>query len=62
MARQKSEAGKEAVEVRILCDHWREGVLLQCNTVFECDAQTAKELVRDGIADDNADAVKAARA
>jgi hypothetical protein len=63
MARPKKEDGDEKpVEVRILCDHWREGVLLQCNTVFECDAQTAKELVRDGLADDNADAVKAARA
>lgn len=63
MARPKKEDGDEKpVEVRILSDLWRDGKLIRCNTVYECDAETAQELVKAGIADDNPEAVKAARA
>lgn len=63
MARPKKEDGVgKSVEVRILSDYWRDGKLLRCNTVYECDPDVADDLVRAGIADDNPEAVKAARA
>lgn len=49
------------VAVRILVDTEIEGNRHACNSVAEFSYSLAAELVRDGVADDNAEAVKAAK-
>jgi DNA replication initiation complex subunit (GINS family) len=58
-----AEAAKKkanGVKVRILVDHPHDGGVLRCNTVATLDKATAAALVKGGIADDSAAAVKAA--
>lgn len=56
----KKPAAPESVRVRILAETIVDGIRHACNTVAEFDAATAAALVRDGVADDHAEAVKAA--
>ena len=50
MAKEKSE---KVVAVRLLVDTNIDGTIYPCNTVFECDAATAKNLCNAGVADDH---------
>lgn len=45
-------------KARMLVDHDVEGLRYKCNSIIEADAAIIKQLVKDGMADDTAAAVK----
>ena len=54
-------ATTKKTEVRILVDTYIDGVLVKANTVVECETSRSKFLVTSGVADNSADAIKAAK-
>lgn len=61
MARPRKESEKEVVTVRILSDYMLDGIVMKSNSVHELPSEIADELVRNGIADSNHEAIEAAR-